>query len=438
MQVCSIHFIDGQPTKQHPTPVLKMGYNPRAPQTPIRRPLVRRHVNKENKPPVSNQLSFPVQQCNDAIEHTANEHFIAEKIQPENEPCQDRLVDEQCESLCCHRFPQHCRHQPVLVDSSTQTVDIVALDHNYIYNKKTKNTSTQCTTPEFGIDNITTDSESIFYTGLHLTMFLNLVKVLSIHGEKLPFRLKISDQILSVLVRLRLALSFQDIARRFNVSHQLISKIFHSWINIMAKHLSDCVVWLPRDTIRRTLPESFKLSFPKTTCIIDCSEVFIQRPFSLKARSLTWSTYKHNNTAKFLIAIAPNGFIMFVSPTYGGRASDNFITKHSGFLNYLLPGDEIMADRGFTIGEDLCALRVKLNIPAFMQGRSQLSEEEVIDSRRIAAERIHVERAIMRMKSYRILNTKMTIKTLRNADKKIRVVSALCNMRGALIKEEVE
>jgi hypothetical protein len=33
-----------------------------------------------------------------------------------------------------------------------------------------------------------------------------------------------------------------------------------------------------------------------------------------------------------------------------------------------------MADRGFTISEDLFALRVKLNIPAFMKGRSQLTD----------------------------------------------------------------
>jgi hypothetical protein len=151
----------------------------------------------------------------------------------------------------------------------------------------------------------------------------------------------------------------------------------------------------------------------------------------------TWSTYKSNNTAKFLIAIAPSGFIMYVSPLYGGRASDNYITKHCGFLNYLLPRDEVMADRGFTIGEDMCSRRVKLNIPAFMKGRSQLSEEETIDSRRIAAERIHVERAIMRMKSYRLLNTKYSIKTLRNANKSVRVVATLCNMRDMLIKDDI-
>ena len=34
-------------------------------------------------------------------------------------------------------------------------------------------------------------------------------------------------------------------------------------------------------------------------------EVFIEIPSNLEARSLTWSTYKHHNTIKFLIGITP-------------------------------------------------------------------------------------------------------------------------------------
>lgn len=176
--------------------------------------------------------------------------------------------------------------------------------------------------------------------------------------KKIEIQKNVSDQIISALIRLRVGITFQDVGRRFQISTQLASAIFSSWINIMAEHLTSCVMWLPRDTIRRTLPSSFLETYPGTTCIIDCSEIFIQRPFSLKASAKTWSTYKSHNTAKFLIAIAPNGFIMYVSPLYGGRASDNFITKSCGFLNYLLPGDEVMADRGFTIAEDLCARQI--------------------------------------------------------------------------------
>ena len=39
---------------------------------------------------------------------------------------------------------------------------------------------------------------------------------------------------------------------------------------------------------------------------------------------------------------------MFISKAFGGRVSDTFIVEKSGFMNYLFPGDEIMADRGFT------------------------------------------------------------------------------------------
>lgn len=182
--------------------------------------------------------------------------------------------------------------------------------------------------------------------------------------------MSISTQILAVPVRLRLGLTFSDLGRRLNLSPQLMCDIFYLWINIMTKHLhARCVIWLPRDILRRTLPSSsFEGTYPNTTCIIGCSEIFIQRPISLNLRAKTWSTYKNNNTANFLIAIAPNVFIMFVSSLFGGCASDNYITKKSGlFLNYLLPGDEVMADRGFTISVELCVRRVKLNISAFMK-----------------------------------------------------------------------
>jgi hypothetical protein len=51
-----------------------------------------------------------------------------------------------------------------------------------------------------------------------------------------------------------------------------------------------------------------------------------------------------------------------------------------------------MADRGFDIMEDLAPRGVKLNIPPFLRGKSQLDQRELIETRRIASLRIHVER----------------------------------------------
>ncbi|XP_077518758.1 uncharacterized protein LOC144128859 [Amblyomma americanum] len=53
--------------------------------------------------------------------------------------------------------------------------------------------------------------------------------------------------------------------------------------------------------------------------IIDCFEIKIERPSSYWARSETWSTYKGSNTAKYLIGIAPQGIVTFISEGWGGR-----------------------------------------------------------------------------------------------------------------------
>ena len=60
-----------------------------------------------------------------------------------------------------------------------------------------------------------------------------------------------------------------------------------------------------------------------------------------------------HNTIKFLVGITPNGHISFLSDTWGGRASDQHIVRQPGFLELVEPGDVIMADRRFTIREDL-------------------------------------------------------------------------------------
>ena len=60
-----------------------------------------------------------------------------------------------------------------------------------------------------------------------------------------------------------------------------------------------------------------------------------------------------------------------------------------------------MADRGFDIAT-LLPNGVALNILPFLGSRDQLEPDEVLPMRRIARLRVHVERAIERIKSFRI------------------------------------
>ena len=203
-------------------------------------------------------------------------------------------------------------------------------------------------------------------------------------------------------MKLRLGVPNKDLACRFGITPGRVSQLFHEWIDIMSRELKSLIIWPDQQTIRKHLPQCFKPTYAKATCIIDCSEVFIERATSFSARSETYSNYKNHNTAKFLVAVNPTGAIVFISKCWGGRASDKHITSNCGLLDHLIHGDVVLADRGFDISEDLALRGVTLAIPAFTKGKSQLSQREVEMSRVLSNVRIHVERAIRRIKCYKI------------------------------------
>ena len=63
-------------------------------------------------------------------------------------------------------------------------------------------------------------------------------------------------------------------------------------------------------------------------------------------------------------------------------------------MNFLLPGDTILADRGFDIQEPVGFYCARVRIPSFTKGKKQLTGIEVEQTRHIANVRIHVERVI--------------------------------------------
>lgn len=146
--------------------------------------------------------------------------------------------------------------------------------------------------------------------------------------------------------------------------------------------------------MRCTIPIIFRDSFLNSVCIIDCFEIFCQRPIKIKERASTYSSYKSHNTIKYLIGVTPQGTVSFISKGYGGRCSDKYIVEDSGFLENLIYGDLVMADRGFTIHETVALENATLAIPSFLGKQTQLSNKEVEDSRGLARIIVHVERVI--------------------------------------------
>ncbi|XP_046550801.1 uncharacterized protein LOC124260515 isoform X3 [Haliotis rubra] len=237
---------------------------------------------------------------------------------------------------------------------------------------------------------------------------------------------------LLTLVRLRRGLDVDHLSDLFGISSSTVSRYFRTYIEFISRELSFVVKWPIRLQVQAHLPKAFRY-FKKTIAIIDCTEFFVQKPSLPSSQRVTWSQYKHHNTFKCLVAISPTGAFTYISPLWSSSVSDRRIVKESGFLDNLNYGDDIMADRGFLI-RDLLALRgCTLNIPPFAHGK-QLSKAAVKKTRRIAHARIHVERAIGRLKNFKFLQGIFPLKSKKLINQSVQVCAQLCNFDKPLVK----
>ena len=93
-----------------------------------------------------------------------------------------------------------------------------------------------------------------------------------------------------------------------------------------------------------------------------------------------------------------------------------------------------MADRGFNLGDLVTKRNATLNIPLFANGK-QLSTKACTKTRRIASLRIHVDRAIQRMKKFRLLQGVIPFSIAAVANQAVFVCAALCNLLNPLVKK---
>ena len=368
-------------------------------------------------------------------------------------PCSSRSVTPvpaSTSSCSVSSTPSECiPHQ--VPKSSEVLVDTALLARIEALEAENTRLKTQSKQTHFRIEDIQDNDKLIrFYTGfVSFVVFLAffeflgpVVNHLNYWGSKEGIRkrhrkrkLDPRNQLFLTLVKLRLNLKLTDLAFRFGLSTTITSRYLTTWISFLYHHLKE-IEWMPAvDQVAGTLPTAFRDKFPTTFAIIDGSEVFIETPSDLHMQSSTWSQYKHHNTAKFLVACTPNGAICYISPVYVGSISDVELVRTCGFLDTLTdkPGISIMADRGFTIKDMLAQLNIELNIPPFLEGQHQLPLQEVDKGRKIASLRIHVERAIGRIKTFSILKETIPLSMARLTNQIVCVCAFLSNFQPALV-----
>ena len=238
-----------------------------------------------------------------------------------------------------------------------------------------------------------------------------------------PRTLSPLESFLLTLVRLRRNFDIYHLAYLFSISEGTVTNTVITWINLMYIRFGSVCIWPTRSQVDQIMPKSLKEKFPTVRCIIDCVEFKVSVPSSLFVHKMMYSDYKSHTTVKVLVGIAPGGGFTFVSSAYPGSISDKDIVIKSGLLYPELfeKGDTIMADRGFLIEEYLKPLGVDLIIPSFLKGRDQFKGDEVVKSQQIAAERIHVERMIQRLKCFHIFDRVIPVNMLGSLNQTISV-----------------
>lgn len=294
-----------------------------------------------------------------------------------------------------------------------------------------------------------------FYTGLTVAQFDHLFNSLgeTVHNliywrgkrtnevtptpAKRPMERKVSpkNQLVITLMKLRQAFPNKDIAYRFQISESTVSVIVTTWIQFLFKQTAGLrqQMFPSQELIKQHLPSCFS-SFKNVRVIIDCFEIRAQSPRNFAEQGNMYSSYKHNTTLKCLVAISPSGGISFLSDTYEGSISDKQIFVKSGLVQLLEPGDLVIADRGFLIRDVLQERKVDLNIPPFLGKRDKLTAQEEVLTKRIARVRIHVERAIERMKKFKILSKVLPLSLKPVISQVVHVIGFLVNYQGPLVK----
>ncbi|CAH1233133.1 Hypp605 [Branchiostoma lanceolatum] len=441
-RICSVHFVDGEPTEANPYPTEHMNTpsqpyssTPKPRKKPTPRPFTEKSTSKKGiveKSTVAND------------ESVASDSSYPTEISFQDH---DYVVPQSCET---------CE------DCSAKDAQIRRLKQmNTKLKLEAASLKVQRSQRQFSYDNLKDDSKVQFYTGLpnrqafdalYTYMAPNLKKIRFWRGtsalkrgirrfistpKKFGPDTKLSgkDLLVMTLMKLKLGLLNEDLADRFGVSTTTCSRSLTATLKLLASELK-CLIFTPSEEVQRAnLPRRFQNArYRKVRHIIDCTEFFIETPRNLQVKAQTWSNYKHHQTIKCLVSITPTGHFNFVSDTWGGRISDRDLTQRSGFLEILSRDDKVLADRGFPIEEDVAQQYAHLLIPPGKRGSQQMTGEQVTKTKEIANRRIFVEQAIRRLKTFRILKYELPITMLHQVDEMIQVCAALCNLQKPLVK----
>ena len=110
-------------------------------------------------------------------------------------------------------------------------------------------------TCKYGCDLIKdNDTATKLYTGLpSWDMYMLIFNFVAPYIPRIRSKLILQDELLMVLMRLRLNLLITDISYCFEISNSTVTSVFHQWIEILYLCLKFLVIWPSQDILQHKL-----------------------------------------------------------------------------------------------------------------------------------------------------------------------------------------
>ncbi|XP_030003765.1 uncharacterized protein LOC115428719 isoform X2 [Sphaeramia orbicularis] len=445
--VCSKHFLMGKPTPEYPHPVSAVPV-PGEQSTPLG---ARRKRLAESSEELDSALSSSSDNTKEPpIQHNGTEspHEVQHKL--EEKTLKEKLTEQNQEMMKVKLEPEP---EP---ESDVKNSQILLLEkelHNVhsAEDALTPETLNQSHLPAF----------FSYCTGFTYDQFNSLCEFFKVPTDPLSSQTQIPltytttnpeiqkiplrCQFFLTLMKLRQNFDNKDLAFTFHICLESVILLLDSWIDYMDDRLGQLSSWPHRDVILSNMPADFKQDFPNTFAILGCAELQIERPSSTQLQSQTDSMSTSMNTLKSLVACDPRGAVIYVSALFSGSMSYKEVFNHCKIAEllqsclqcgFLKKGDGLMTDESFQIEKEVEEIGLKLNIPPSAGSDHQTPHPETEMNKKIPEHIAQVERAIAKIKKFKIISGTIPVSHLGNINQIWYVVSMLSNFQPHIIKEE--
>nr|XP_023012459.1 uncharacterized protein LOC111502577 [Leptinotarsa decemlineata] len=295
----------------------------------------------------------------------------------------------------------------------------------------------QTSFPFNNLDVMNSDYSIKCFTGVHPTLINTLVdcsnNALTCNSNDIPDNLKL--RIVLVLFKLKRNLSFDCLAIIFNLPKTTCTKYFYSTLSLLATVLRPIVKWPTKEEIQANTPRCSK-HFENTRVVLHCTEIKVRKSKILTDRLESFLYFKNTLALKVLTGITPSGLIAYVGPCYGGKTSNEAIFNGCDFTSPLDPSEDLVVNKSFWIGKESEDYLVEIIQPSFLD-KKQLSEEEATLTSNTPRTRIHIDRVIQKMKSFKIISSQIEWFMIPHMDDAMIVIAGLLNLSPPILSSEL-